>query len=53
VGFDSTTSATANFLIDNLLVTDIAVIPEPSTVGLLLCGVGLLGWYSRRRMARR
>jgi hypothetical protein len=49
LGFDTTTSGTADFLIDNLLVTDIAVIPEPSSVALLLGGCLMLGWFTRRR----
>ena len=53
LGFDSTTSALVDFSIDNLLVTDVAAIPEPSTVGLLLCGLGLLGWISRQRKTNR
>jgi len=49
LGFNSSSTTLTDFSIDNLLVTDVAAIPEPSTVGLLLFGVGLLGWYSRRR----
>lgn len=49
VGFDSTSATVNDFLIDNLLVTDIAAIPEPSSVALVLGGAILLGWYSRRR----
>ncbi len=53
LGFSSTTTAVADFSIDNLLVSDIAAIPEPSSAALVLGGGILLGWYSRWRMARR
>jgi hypothetical protein len=49
LGFDTTTTVLADFSIDNLLVTDIAAIPEPSSAALILGGTILLGWYSRRR----
>lgn len=52
LGFDSTTTTLANFLIDNLLVTDVAVIPEPSSAALLLGGCLTLGWFARRRRIR-
>jgi hypothetical protein len=48
VGFDSTSATVNDFFIDNLLVTDIPVIPEPSTSVLVLGGAGLLGWCLRR-----
>jgi hypothetical protein len=50
VGFNTTTTALANFLIDNILVTDITVIPEASSAALLLGGCLLLGWFARRRL---
>jgi hypothetical protein len=53
VGFDSTTTTLADFSIDNLLVKDIAAIPEPSSAALLLSGVILLGWFSRRWLLSR
>jgi hypothetical protein len=49
VAFDTTTTVVNDFLIDNLLVTDIAAIPEPTSAALVLSGTILLGWYSRRR----
>jgi hypothetical protein len=47
-----TTATLADFSIDNVLVTDVAVVPEPSTVALVLTGSILLGWHSRRRKSR-
>jgi hypothetical protein len=49
VGFDSTTTTVADFSIDNLIVSDIAAIPEPSSAVLVLGGGILLGWFLHRR----
>lgn len=53
LGFTTTTTVLADFSIDNLTVTDVAAIPEPTSAALVVCGVGLLGWLSRRRAVRR
>jgi len=53
LGFDSTTATTTDFSIDNVLVTDVAAIPEPTSAALVLCGGILLGWLARRRPIRR
>jgi hypothetical protein len=47
--FSSTTTALADFSIDNLLVTDVAAIPEPSSAALLLGGGLSVAVFSRRR----
>ena len=52
LGFDTTTTVLANFLIDNLYVSDIAPIPEPTSVALLFGGCTILGWLTRRRWMR-
>jgi hypothetical protein len=52
LGFATTTTTLADFSIDNVFVTDIAVIPEPSSAVLVLGGVILLGWFSRGRQTR-
>jgi hypothetical protein len=51
LGFTVTSANQANFLIDNLLATDVAVVPEPST--LLLCSSGLLGLLAVVRRRQR
>jgi hypothetical protein len=53
VGFDTTTTALANFSIDNILVMDPIAVPEPSSAALLLGGSLVLCWFSRRRAAVR
>jgi len=52
LGFSTTTTVLADYSIDNLLVTDVAAIPEPTSAALVLGGTILLGWYSRRRTPR-
>lgn len=34
---------------DSLLVVDVALVPEPETYAMLLAGLGLIGFLSRRR----
>lgn len=51
LGFNSSSINTPNFLIDNLYVTDISAIPEPSAYAALAGagGLGLAFWRRRRR----
>jgi PEP-CTERM motif len=37
--------------IDNIVVTPLSAVPEPTTVGLLAIGLALLGLFGRRRCA--
>ncbi len=51
LGFNSNTTQTVDFLIDNLYVTDVSAIPEPSAYAALagVGGLGLAFWRRRRR----
>jgi len=42
------TGTGTNFAMDNVTVTGV---PEPETYGMLLAGLGLIGWMARRRKA--
>jgi hypothetical protein len=50
LGFNSTTTNLVDFLIDNVYITDVSAIPEPSTVALLM-GAGLF-WGRRFRQKK-
>jgi hypothetical protein len=53
LGFYSGTSVVSDFSIDNLVVTNLSAVPEPSTYALF-AGFGVLGfgWVRRRRLAQ-
>lgn len=49
--FDPQTAAEATILEDNFSVTltpSVAAVPEPETYGMMLVGLGFLGWRARR-----
>lgn len=51
LGFNSSSTNTPNFFIDNLYASSVSAVPEPSTAAAL-AGIGILGFaLSRRRRA--
>lgn len=45
----ATTGPTKVLRVDDVVITTVSVVPEPGTLALMLSGVGVLGWLSKRR----
>lgn len=45
----ATTGPVRALRVDDVVITAVSAVPEPGTLALMFCGVGVVGWLAKRR----